>query len=178
MYLSRNSGKVQLKVMFWLIKFWSGSSKYWFFHVQRIIEFLVWISMCLFIFEVCCSCMHSVPCIYEMLLVGVLLFLDMPNKCVSSKFCILYFNMIIAVDTGITGIEMPIILNDLDLILGLPLLVVGRNTRGLHVQERMVWVLMTEGNIPQADQSLLGVMVAVLQGLVHGHTGEILFQLI
>ena len=62
-----------------------------------------------------------------------------------------------------------ILLSDQDLILGL--LVVGRTTGSPLVSGRMVGVLMTRRVRRLADPRVLGVMIAVLQGLVHGHTG-------
>lgn len=60
-----------------------------------------------------------------------------------------------------------------DLILGLSLLVVGRTTGGLLAPRRMVVVQMIRRICHLADLRVLGVMiaVAVLQGLVRGHTG-------
>jgi len=71
-----------------------------------------------------------------------------------------------------TGVGMIIILlSDQDLILGLSPLVVGRTTRSPLVPGRMVEVLMTRRVRRLADPRALGVMIAVHQGLVHGHTG-------
>lgn len=64
-----------------------------------------------------------------------------------------------------------ILLSDQDLILGLSLPVVGRTTGSPLVLGRMVGVLMTRRIRHPADPRVLGAMIVVLQGLVHGHTG-------
>ena len=73
---------------------------------------------------------------------------------------------------GTAGVGMIIILlSDQDLILGLSLPVVGRTTRSPLVSGRMVGVLMTRRIRHPAYPRVLGAMIVVLQGLVHGHTG-------
>ncbi|KAL5163530.1 Serine/arginine-rich SC35-like splicing factor SCL28 [Glycine soja] len=72
---------------------------------------------------------------------------------------------------GMAGVGMIIILlSDQDLILGLSLPVVGRTTRSPLVSGRMVGVLMTRRIRHPADPRVLGTMIAVLQGLIHGDT--------
>lgn len=69
------------------------------------------------------------------------------------------------------GVGMIIILlSDQDLILGLSLPVVGRTTGSPLVLGRMVGVLMTRRIRHPADPRVLGTMIAVLQGLIHGDT--------
>lgn len=71
-----------------------------------------------------------------------------------------------------TGVGMIIILlSDQDLILGLSLPVVGRSTGGPLIPGRMAGVLMTGRIRHPADLKALGVIIAVLQDLVLGHTG-------
>lgn len=73
---------------------------------------------------------------------------------------------------GMAGVGMIIILlSDQDLILGLSLPVVGRTTRSPLVSGRMVGVLMTRRIRHPVDPRVLGTMIAVLQGLIHGDTG-------
>ncbi|KAK7292330.1 hypothetical protein RIF29_08108 [Crotalaria pallida] len=55
------------------------------------------------------------------------------------------------------------------LILGLDRLMVRRTIGGLHFPERMVRVLMTGGSVQLADHKVPGIIIAVLQGLVHDH---------
>lgn len=62
-----------------------------------------------------------------------------------------------------------ILQSDQDLILGLSPLVVGRTTGS--PLGRTVGVLVTRRLRRLADPRALGVMITVLQGLVHGHTG-------
>ena len=71
---------------------------------------------------------------------------------------------------GMTGVRMIILQSDQDLILGLSLPMVARQTRGPLVPGKMAGVQVRRRTRHLPDLRALEARITVLQGLVRGHT--------